>query len=235
MYQIRRNQERGQADHGWLQSHHTFSFADYFDPAHMGFSVLRAINEDRVQPGQGFQTHDHRDMEILSYVIDGALEHKDSMGTGSVIRPGDVQRMTAGTGVSHSEFNHSQTTPVHFFQIWIIPEREGLKPGYEQKTFNKDASRGGLLLVASRDGHDDSVIVHQDISLYVMQLEAGESLSYSVRDDRACWIHVIEGSMKLADVALGAGDAAGIVRSQTLLLSTEGTCEALVFDLPGKF
>src|SRR5438874_5447602 len=174
MIKVRLKDERGHANHGWLDSHHTFSFADYHDPEHMGFHDLRVINDDRVAPGQGFGTHGHRDMEIISYVLDGALEHKDSIGTGSVIRPGDVQRMTAGTGVRHSEFNASKTEPVHFLQIWIQPARTGIAPGYEQKTFPESARRGQLRLIAAADGRDGAVTIHQDAAVYATTLARGE-------------------------------------------------------------
>jgi hypothetical protein len=185
---VRRASERGLADHGWLKSFHTFSFADYHDPAHMGFRSLRVINEDRVQPGQGFGTHGHQDMEILSYVLEGQLEHKDSMGTGSVIRPGDVQRMSAGTGVRHSEYNPSSSEPVHFLQIWFLPDRRGLKPSYEQKTFPAAERTGKLRLVASPDGRDGSLTIHQDASLYASLLGRGESVTHTLAAGRAVWL-----------------------------------------------
>src|SRR5687768_5593269 len=180
MMRIRRAQDRGHANHGWLDSHHTFSFADYYDPSHMGFRALRVINEDRVEPSRGFGTHPHRDMEIISYVLEGGLEHRDSMGTGSVIRPGDVQRMSAGTGVTHSEFNASRSDLVHFLQIWIMPEKRGITPSYEQKSFPEAERQGKLRLVASRDGRDGSVLVHQDVNLYASLLGAGEQVRYEV-------------------------------------------------------
>src|SRR5687768_7245175 len=180
MMRIRRAQDRGHANHGWLDSHHTFSFADYYDPSHMGFRALRVINEDRVEPSRGFGTHPHRDMEIISYVLEGGLEHKDSMGTGSVIRPGDVQRMSAGTGVTHSEFNASKRDPVHFLQIWLLPRERGIKPGYEQKSFSADEKRGRLRLVASPDGREGSVQIHADAALYAGLFDRGESAELSL-------------------------------------------------------
>src|SRR5690349_23917567 len=195
MIVVRPSEERGKANHGWLDSRHTFSFADYRDPRHMGFGALRVINEDRVAPGAGFPRHPHRDMEIVSYVLGGALEHKDSIGTGSVIRPGDVQRMSAGTGIVHSEFNASPTDPVHFLQIWIIPDRVGLPPGYEQKSFAVEEKRNRLRLVASGDGRDGSVTVHQDVSLYASLLDPGGTARLDVADDRHLWVQVAFGDV----------------------------------------
>src|SRR5678816_4579484 len=191
MQEIRRSQERGFADHGWLKSFHTFSFADYFDPEHVEFGALRVINEDRVSPGQGFGTHGHKDMEIISYVLEGALEHKDSIGTGSVIRPGDVQVMSAGTGIRHSEFNHSKTEPVHFLQIWVLPNRQGIAPRYEQKTFPDAEKRGRLRLVGSSDGRDGSVVIHQDVELLAALLNAGEKLAHALATGRKGWIQAV--------------------------------------------
>src|SRR5262245_5659987 len=190
---LRKSNNRGHANHGWLDSHHTFSFADYYDPRHMGFRALRVINEDRVAPGAGFPTHPHRDMEIISYVLEGGLEHKDSMGTGSVIRPGDVQRMSAGTGVTHSEYNASKSELVHFLQIWLLPEQRNIKPSYEQKTFSADDKRKKLRLVGSRDGRDGSVTIHQDVDLYATRLEAGEALRHDLKPGRHAWVHVARG------------------------------------------
>ena len=188
MLEVRKSEERGAAHHGWLQSKHSFSFADYYDPRHTGFGPLLVINEDRVAPGAGFGTHGHRDMEIISYVVEGALEHKDSIGTGSVIRPGDVQRMSAGTGIRHSEFNHSKQDPVHFLQIWLLPERNGLPPSYEQRTFTDDDKRGRLRLVASRNGRDRSVTVHQDAEIFSALLDTGESVSHVLSTGRKAWV-----------------------------------------------
>jgi quercetin 2,3-dioxygenase len=228
---IRRAHERGHAEHGWLESFHTFSFADYYDPAHMGFRALRVINEDRVAPGKGFGTHGHRDMEIVSYVLAGALEHKDSMGTGSVIAPGDVQRMSAGSGVNHSEFNASKTDPVHFLQIWILPAKQGAQPGYEQKTFSAEEKRGKLRLVASQDGREGSVTVHQDVSLYAGLLGDGERASFEVSAGRAAWVHVARGAIELAGQRLEAGDAAAIEEASAFEIAGKDDSEVLVFDL----
>lgn len=228
---VRRASERGFADHGWLRSFHTFSFADYYDPAHMGFGTLRVINEDRVAPGEGFPRHPHRDMEIVSYVLDGALEHKDSMGNGSIIRPGDVQRMTAGTGVAHSEYNASEDEPVHFLQIWILPERRGLPPGYEQKAFPEAERRGRLRLVASRDGREGSVTIHQDAEIRAGLIAAGEQLTHEVREGRRAWVHVARGSAELDGTRLDAGDAAAITDPGVVQMRGLDDAEVLVFDV----
>ena len=226
---IRRSHERGHADHGWLDSHHTFSFADYYDPEHMGYRALRVINEDRVAPGGGFPTHSHRDMEILSYVLAGGLGHKDSMGNGSVIRPGDVQRMSAGTGVLHSEYNASKSEPVHFLQIWIIPDRRNLKPSYEQKHFAPETRRGTLRLVASPDGQDGSLTIHQDVRLYATLLETGDRVRHEVAPGRHAWIHVARGDIEVGGTKLSTGDAAAIDEAGPVEIT--GTGEVLVFDL----
>jgi redox-sensitive bicupin YhaK (pirin superfamily) len=210
---------------------HTFSFADYHDPRHMGFRALRVINEDRVQPGRGFGAHGHRDMEILSYVLEGSLAHRDSLGTGSVIRPGEVQRMTAGTGVTHSEMNASPTEGVHFLQIWILPERRGLQPGYEQKAFSTEERRGRLRLVASRDGRDGSVTVHQDVALYAALLEDGERVAHEVGPGRHAWIQVARGPVDVGGVRLESGDAASTSDAGAVELVGRGAAEVLVFDL----
>jgi redox-sensitive bicupin YhaK (pirin superfamily) len=228
---VRRSSERGLADHGWLRSMHTFSFADYHDPRHMGFRALRVINEDRVQAGRGFGAHGHRDMEILSYVLEGSLAHRDSLGTGSVIRPGEVQRMTAGTGVTHSEMNASSSEGVHFLQIWILPERGGLQPGYEQKAFPAEERRGRLRLVASRDGREGSVTVHQDVALYAGLLEDGERVTHEVRPGRHAWIQVARGPIDVDGVRLDSGDGASTSDAGTLELVGRGAAEVLVFDL----
>ena len=229
--EIRRAKERGLADHGWLKSFHTFSFADYHDAAHMGYRALRVINEDRVAGGKGFGAHSHRDMEILSYVLDGALEHKDSMGTGSVIKPGDVQRMSAGTGVTHSEKNASSTTPVHFLQIWILPAKKGITPAYEQKSFTSDEKRGRLRLVASQDGRDGSVTVNQDANLWAGCFDAGEKGSFVIAAGRGAWVHVVRGSIELGGKLLEAGDAAAIDEPGQVEISGKDAGEVLVFDL----
>ena len=231
MIKRRPSGERGHADHGWLDSHHTFSFADYHDPRHMGFRALRVINEDRVEPGRGFGTHPHRDMEIVSYVLEGALEHKDSMGTGSIIRPGDVQRMSAGTGVLHSEYNHSKTEPVHFLQIWILPERAGAKPGYEQKSFSAEDKRGRLRLVATRDGRDGAVTVHQDVDLYAGLLGSGDAVVHELRPGRHAWVQLVRGKVTLNGEELVSGDGAAVSEEPRLSIEAAEPSELLVFDL----
>ena len=210
MVTVRSAAERGRSDFGWLDSRHTFSFGEYHDPRHMGFRSLRVINDDRVQPGQGFGTHPHRDMEILSVVLEGALEHRDSLGTGSVIRVGDVQRMTAGTGVTHSEFNHSRTDPVHFLQIWLLPLQRGLAPGYEQKPFPEPGRRNALRLIASRDGRDGSVTVHQDVAVHAGHLEAGRELAHRLAPGRHAWVQMTGGRLDLNGTALEPGDGAAL-------------------------
>ena len=231
MIQIRPGHDRGHANHGWLDTYHTFSFADYYDPAHMGFRSLRVINEDRVEPGQGFGTHPHRDMEIITYVLEGALEHRDSLGTGSVIRPADVQRMSAGTGITHSEFNHSRMEPVHLLQIWILPERKGLKPGYEQKAFGAHDRRGRLRLIATRDGRDGAVTVHQDVALYAALLSDGEKVTHPLQRDRHAWLQVARGTVLFNGTRLAAGDGAAINEEPSLEIKAAGESEVLLFDL----
>jgi redox-sensitive bicupin YhaK (pirin superfamily) len=231
MLAIRHAEERGKANLGWLNSHHTFSFADYFDPRFMGFGPLRVINEDRVQPGEGFPTHGHRDMEILSYVLSGALEHKDSIGNGSVIRPGDVQRMSAGTGVMHSEYNASKEELVHFLQIWIIPETQGLKPSYEQTRFSDEDKRGQLRLIGSRDGRDATVTIHQDVDLYSTLLSDGESVAHELRGDRKAWVQVAQGSAQLNGEQLYPGDGAAVEGPASLTLEGTSDAEILLFDM----
>ncbi|MGH7392239.1 MAG: pirin family protein [Candidatus Rokuibacteriota bacterium] len=231
MIHVRRSDERGRFDHGWLDTRHTFSFADYHDPRWMGFRHLRVINEDRVQPGQGFPTHGHRDMEIVSYVLAGGLEHRDSLGTGSVIRPGDVQRMTAGTGVRHSEFNASAAEPVHFLQIWILPEAADLPPGYEQKTFAEADRRGRLRLVGSRDGREGSVTVHQDVALYAGVLAPGEKVAHALAPGRHAWLQVARGVVTLNGKRLGQGDGAAASGELELTVAAETAAEILLFDL----
>jgi len=231
MLTIRRAKDRGHANHGWLDSHHTFSFADYHEPRHMGFRALRVINDDTVAPGGGFGAHPHRDMEIISYVLEGALEHKDSMGTGSVIKPGDVQRMSAGTGVTHSEFNASRKDPVHFLQIWILPNERGVKPGYEQKTFGDEDRRGRLRLIASPGGRDGSVNLHADASVYATLLGAGDVVEHRVAKGRGAWVHVARGSLKMNGETLEAGDGASTEDAGGLVMEGVDGAEALVFDL----
>jgi redox-sensitive bicupin YhaK (pirin superfamily) len=228
--QIRRSGERGHAQHGWLDSFHTFSFADYNDPKHMGFRALRVINEDRVAPGQGFGQHGHRDMEIVTYVLEGALEHKDSMGNGSVMRPGDVQRMSAGTGVMHSEFNASKSEPVHFLQIWIQPDKSGHQPGYEQKTFGDDR-RGKLRLIASPDGRDGSVRIHQNASMFGSLLTAGEKVTHDLQAGRGAWVHVVRGSVTIRGAELATGDAVSFVEPGAIECVAKTDAEVILFDL----
>jgi redox-sensitive bicupin YhaK (pirin superfamily) len=232
MLTLRPAGERGHADHGWLDSHHTFSFADYYEPAHMGFRTLRVINDDRVAPGQGFGTHPHRDMEIVSYVLEGSLEHRDSMGTGSVIRPGDVQRMSAGTGVRHSEFNGSKTDPVHFLQIWLMPSRNGIAPGYEQKTFSGADKRGRLRIVASPDGRDGSVTIHTDALLYAGLFDQGESARVTLSAGRHAWVHVARGKARVNGQELQEGDGAALSQEPAVVVEGVDGAEVLVFDLP---
>ncbi len=231
MIKVRHAEERGAANFGWLDSKHSFSFGHYYDPDHMGFGPLRVINEDKVLGGQGFDTHGHQDMEIISYVLDGALEHKDSIGTGSVIRPGDVQRMTAGSGIRHSEFNHSESQPVHFLQIWIMPEREGLEPGYEQKNFNDEDRSGALRLLASRNGADGSLVVHQDVDLYGALLSEGDELIHMVRQGRKVWVQVARGAVRLNQEQLGPGDGAAIADEDRFTLLATSDTEVLLFDM----
>ena len=229
---IRPAKERGHADHGWLDTWHTFSFSEYYDPRFMGFRGLRVINEDVVAPGRGFPTHGHRDMEIITYVLQGALQHRDSLGTGSIIRPGDVQRMSAGTGVRHSEGNPSTTEPVHLLQIWIEPARAGIEPSYEQKAFADADKRGRLRLLASPDGADGSVTIHQDARVYATLLGPGRQAVHRLASGRHAWVHVARGSLTLNGERLGAGDGAAISAEPTLTLVGEQDAEALLFDLP---
>lgn len=230
MITIRRAKDRGHANLGWLDSHHTFSFGQYHDPDHMGFGPLRVINEDRVEPGRGFDTHGHANMEIISYVLDGALAHKDSIGTGSVIRPGEVQRMTAGSGIRHSEFNNSDTDKVHFLQIWIMPEEDGLEPGYEQMAFD-DVTGNGFRLVASRDGRDGSVTIHQDASVYLAKPEAGSTVDHGFDAGRIGWLQVARGDVTIGDERLQAGDGAAISDVDTLTVVALEDSEILLFDM----
>jgi redox-sensitive bicupin YhaK (pirin superfamily) len=231
MLTIRKADERGHADHGWLNTYHTFSFADYYDPSHMGFRKLRVINEDRVQPGMGFPTHPHRDMEIISYVLEGALEHKDSMGNGSVIRPGDVQRMSAGTGITHSEFNHSESELVHFLQIWILPDKEGLKPSYEQKVFTNEEKLNNLQLIASQDGRKGSVTIHQDVNLYASIIEQNKEVVYHMPAGRHVWLQVARGSVELNGNGLDSGDGAAVSNEDYFTIAGKQKADVLIFDL----
>ena len=232
MLEIRSAADRGIADFGWLKSRHTFSFGHYHDPKQEGFSDLLVINDDRVTPGRGFGTHPHRDMEIFSYVLDGALEHKDSMGTGSVIRPGDVQMMSAGTGVRHSEFNHDAKEPVHFLQIWIMPERQGVEPSYEEKRFDEASKRGQLRLIVSPDGRDGSLRMNQDAYLYASILAAGDKLALELAQGRLGYVHVARGSVTVNGTVLDAGDALRLKDVVSIELEGGGDAEVLVFDLP---
>ncbi|MCC6744791.1 MAG: pirin family protein [Acidobacteria bacterium] len=231
MKTIRRSAERGHVDHGWLDTWHTFSFGSYFDRQHMGFRSLRVINEDRVAAGQGFPTHAHRDMEIVTYVLDGALAHKDSMGNGSTIRPGSVQRMSAGSGVTHSEFNASATDPVHLLQIWIEPDVTGVRPSYEEAEFDDAGKRGRLRLIASPNGEDGSVRINADARVYASILDAGNRVTHSIADGRHAWIHVAAGTATVDGERLEAGDAASFSETANVGISTDGTGEVLVFDL----
>ncbi|HXS92692.1 MAG TPA: pirin family protein [Steroidobacteraceae bacterium] len=234
MQEIRRSKERGYADHGWLKSYHSFSFADYFDPQHVEFGPLRVINEDRVAAGQGFGTHSHRDMEIISYVLAGELAHRDSIGNGSTIRPGDVQRMSAGRGVRHSEFNPSPASLVHFLQIWIQPNVEGIEPSYEEKRFGAEEKRGRLRLIASPDQSDGSVLIHQDARVYAGLFDGAENASLQVAPGRLLYVHVARGAVQANDVALEAGDALKLSGTQQLQLKDGRDAEVLVFDLPSE-
>jgi hypothetical protein len=231
MISVRRSEERGHFDHGWLDTRHTFSFGDYHDPAFMGFRQLRVLNEDRVRPGYGFPTHGHRDMEIISYVLSGALEHKDSLGTGSVIRPGELQRMSAGTGVRHSEFNPSESEPLHFLQIWLLPEQPGLPPSYEQKNFSEEERRGRARLIASPDGREGSVTLHQDAEVYASLLGAKDRLTHPLRAGRHAWVQVARGNVDLNGQTLEAGDGAAISGEKSLDLAGREPAEVLLFDL----
>jgi quercetin 2,3-dioxygenase len=234
MQEIRRSKERGYADHGWLKSYHSFSFADYFDPKHVEFGPLRVINEDRVAAGQGFGTHSHRDMEIISYVLAGELAHRDSIGNGSTIRPGDVQRMSAGRGVRHSEFNPSPASLVHFLQIWIQPNVEGIEPSYEEKRFATEEKRGRLRLIASPDQSEGSVLIHQDARVYAGLFDGAENASLQVAPGRLLYVHVARGAIGANDVALEAGDALKLSGTQQLQLKDGRDAEVLVFDLPSE-
>ena len=231
MITVRRAHERGHAEHGWLESYHTFSFAGYRDPRFMGFHDLRVLNEDRVQPGRGFATHGHEDMEIISYVLDGALAHKDSLGTGSVIRPGDVQRMSAGSGVTHSEFNHSSAALVHFLQIWILPARRGLAPSYEQKAFTTAERTDRWRIVASPDARDGSVTIHQDTTLYATLLGEGKSIEHVLAPERHAWLQVARGALDLNGIELVEGDGVAVTNERALVATGRAPAEALLFDL----
>jgi redox-sensitive bicupin YhaK (pirin superfamily) len=234
MIELRKSEARGHAQHGWLDSYHSFSFADYYDPQHMGFGPLRVINEDRIAPGTGFGTHGHRDMEIITYVLEGELAHKDSMGTGSVIRPGDVQRMSAGRGVQHSEFNHSERNGVHLLQIWIQPNVTGIAPSYEEKKFDRTEKDGRLRLVASPDGADGSVRMHQDARLYAGLFGAGQAARLTLAPGRLAYVHAVRGEVTINGQRLAAGDAAKLAGETKLQIGDGEQAEVLVFDLPGS-
>src|SRR6267378_111389 len=223
--------DRGHFDHGWLDTHHTFSFGDYYDPAHMGFRTLRVINDDRVQPGQGFGMHGHRDMEIVTYVLEGALEHKDSMGNGSAIRAGELQRMTAGTGVRHSEFNPSDKEWVHLYQIWLLPERTGLRPSYEELTLGEAQKRGRFRLVASPDGADGSLTIHQDARLYLASLLPGQAVAHPIEPGRAAWLQVLRGNVNLLGNDLSVGDGVAVTDENAISVQAAVPSEVLLFDL----
>lgn len=232
MITIRPQNQRGVANLSWLDSRHTFSFGNYYDPQHMGFASLRVINEDKIIPGEGFGTHGHQDMEIITCVLSGELEHRDSMGNGSVIRPGDVQRMSAGTGVRHSEFNASNTNPVHLLQIWIMPEKRGIKPSYEEKNFSSELKQGKLTLLGSQDGRDNSVTIHQDVNLYLGSLTNSDRLNYSIKNNRGIWLQVARGEVKLNEQLLQAGDGAAITNETEIAIAGNSSdSEFLLFDL----
>jgi quercetin 2,3-dioxygenase len=231
MIQLRKAAERGHFDHGWLDTYHTFSFADYYDPARMGFRSLRVINDDRVQPGQGFGMHGHRDMEIVTYVLDGALEHRDSMGNGSIIQAGELQRMTAGTGVRHSEFNPSDKRWVHLYQIWLLPERKGLEPSYEELALAEDQKRGQFRLVASPDGADGSMTIHQDARLYLASLLPGQEVKHGIERGRAAWLQVLRGSVNVLGNDLSAGDSVAVTDENGISVQAAVPSGVLLFDL----
>lgn len=231
MLTIRKSNARGASNFGWLDSKHTFSFGHYYDPANMGFGALRVINEDIVDGGAGFGTHPHDNMEIISYVLDGALAHKDSLGTGSVIRPGDVQRMSAGTGIAHSEFNASANDPVHFLQIWVLPEERGLAPSYEQKSFPPEERQGRLRLVGARDGRDGALTIHQDLDLFVATLAKGDAVTHTLRPRRKAWVQVTRGTVSVNGASVAAGDGAALTDETEVRLAANDNAEVLLFDL----
>ena len=231
MISIRKGAERGHFDHGWLDTYHTFSFGDYHDANFMGFRSLRVMNEDHVQPTQGFGTHGHKDMEIITYVLEGSLQHRDNMGNGSVLRPGDFQRMTAGTGVRHSEFNPSANEPLHLYQIWLLPEQNGLEPGYEERRVAERGPIGGFRLVASRDGRDSSLIVHQDVDILLASLHGGQAASYDLKPARHAWLQVMRGDIEINGRRLTAGDGASVSREPTLAIKGLSDSEVMLFDL----
>jgi len=231
MIDVRRSEERGHFQHGWLDTYHTFSFDQYHDPRFMGFRALRVINEDRVAPGQGFGMHPHRDMEIITYILEGALEHRDSLGNRGVILPGDGQRMSAGSGIRHSEFNHSPDEPVHLLQIWILPERKGLEPGYEQKSFAEDEKKGRLRVIAAHDAREGAVKIHQDVDLYVSLLGQGDQVEHQFAPGRHAWLQVARGAVQLDGAQLQQGDGAAISEEEKLVIGAKEPSEVLLFDL----
>ncbi len=231
MFAIRKAEERGHLDHGWLNTYHTFSFGRYHDPEHMGFRALRVINEDRVRPGEGFGTHPHRDIEIVTYVLEGAIEHRDSMGNGEVLRPGEIQRMSAGTGITHSEFNPSSETPLHFYQIWLLPERAGITPSYEQKRFAEAGRRNALQLVTSPVGAAGSLTIHQDLHIYLGQLDSNASVTHELANDRHAWLQVLRGRVTLNSVPLGTSDGVAVSDEETLTVTAASDAEVMLFDL----
>lgn len=231
MLTLRKANERGHANHGWLDTHHSFSFAHYYDPQHMGFQTLRVINEDKIQPGMGFGTHSHRDMEIITYVISGALAHKDSIGTSSVINAGEVQIMSAGTGISHSEFNATQTDWVHLLQIWIVPDKRGIAPRYDQKLFTTEDKQGQLKLIVSPDGREDSILIHQDVDLYATMLTAGEKVKHFLKPQRHAWIQIVKGSGLINGNPVTAGDGIAISEDEQIMIESQDETELLLFDL----
>ncbi|MBX9790980.1 MAG: pirin family protein [Pirellulales bacterium] len=232
MIRIRKAAERGHANHGWLDTYHTFSFADYYDPAQMGFRALRVINEDRVAPGQGFGMHGHRDMEIVTYVLSGALEHQDSLGNGEVLRPGEFQRMSAGTGIRHSEFNPSASEPVHLYQIWLLPRENGIRPSYEQKAFTSEERQGRLRLVASPDAADDSLAIQQDARIYLATLAAGDAVEHALAPGRYGWLQVLRGSVTVNGTPADTSDGVAIGEERRVAIAADGPAEVMVFDLP---
>ncbi len=231
MLTVRRSADRGRFDHGWLDTRHTFSFGEYRDARHMGFRALRVLNEDRVASGAGFPTHGHRDMEIVSYVLSGALEHRDSLGNGSVLRPGTFQRMSAGSGVRHSEFNHSPTDPLHFYQVWILPERAGIDPGYEERSFAPQAKHNRLARVASRDGRDGALTLHQDAEIYLAELDAGASVRHDLAPERHAWVQVLRGRVTVNGTSLAEGDGAAVSQESVLTITADEAAEVMLFDL----
>jgi len=232
MIQVRKSDDRGKAEHGWLHSRHTFSFADYHDPDHMGFSVLRVINEDQIEPGTGFSTHGHQDMEIVSYVIEGALEHQDSMGNKTIIKPGEIQRMSAGTGVRHSEYNHSRETKTHFLQIWIFPDKRGYPPSYGQINFESKFANDNFALLVSRQGRDGSISINQDADIYLGRTAAAADIEHRTQDGRTIWIQLIKGSVKVFGETLQSGDGAAISNEQYIAINAQSGAEFLLFDMP---